>query len=234
MSSVRCIGGGTVKRECCVAQPSAPPGASLNGSPSPGREPATRLRRFADGQHHSATSLGVTKAVGSGVRTAASDLLPVAGDAFSAHPEPAPGASGFVARPVHSLPRDGAERERNVRLPLLLQALQVAERLLQRLDLAAVLGEVAGLEGRLGGVELRVGARDERARLGAQRARAAAGRPAGAAVPPVPPPVPVPPDVVAAAGSSGRRRRASASPSVGSMATTCSALPWPPAGAGAR
>ena len=49
------------------------------------------------------------------------------------------------------------------------KGLKFAQRLLQSLDLAAVLGDVAGLEGRLGGVELRAGAGDEGTRLRAHR-----------------------------------------------------------------
>ena len=53
---------------------------------------------------------------------------------------------------------------------LLLQTLEIREGLLQRIDAAAVLGEVAGLQRPLGGLELGVRARDEVAGFNAQAA----------------------------------------------------------------
>ncbi len=134
-----------------------------------------------------------------------------------------------AARLIRSLPHEGAGRKGTfVYRLLLLQALEVREGLLQRLDPAAVLGEVAGLEGVLGGVELLVGARDEIARLGAQAAACLPPARRRRSSPPVVPPEALP------RSKPSPKAATSASPSVGSMATTCLALPSPPASAGAR
>ena len=101
----------------------------------------------------------------------------------------------------------------------LLQGLQIAQRLLQGLDLPAVLGEVAGLQGRLRVVELLARLSDEVAGLLIERAARACPAGVGAAGVGV-----LPPDVLP-----GRKlwpkAAVSASARVGFIATTCWALP---------